>query len=257
MTVGCIELTRHARGKIGLSMKAQLLAGLLLALTLTTACHKRFDSGPKPPPAPKTFSSFDVGNDAATAFPPHAIRFMEADVGQILALYQELSGRSLIRSPRVPMTTKITFDNQTPLTRTEALQALDNVLAAGEIVMVYSGTHYVKVIALSEVRSETGPVIKLPPDRLPESSSFLIYVVKLKHISPEDAVSILTPYTKLPNSLIGIRDSNMLTLRDYSANVRRMLQVLNEIDRAPAPGSEKAAEQNLKRAPGSNPPRRP
>jgi general secretion pathway protein D len=238
-------------------MKAQLLAGLLLALTLVTACNKRSGSvpGPVPAPAPKTFSSFDVGNAAATAFPPHAIRFMEADAGQILALYQELSGRSLIRSPRVPMTTKITFDNQTPLTRTEALQALDNVLAAGEIVMVYFGTQYVKVIAPSEVGSETGPVVELPPDRLPESSSFLIYVVKLKHISPQDAVPALMPFAKLPNSIIGMRDSNVLTLRDYSANVRRMLQVLDEIDHAP--GFKKTAEQLFKPASGSNSPRRP
>jgi len=174
-------------------MKAQLLTGLFLALTLVTACHKRSGSAPEPAPKPKTFSSFDVGSDTATTFAPHTIRFTEADAGQILALYQELSGRSLIRSPKVSMTTKITFDNQTPLTRTEALQALDNVLAANGIVMVYFGTQYVKVIAPSEVGSETGPVIELPPERLPESSSFLVYLVKLKHVRPEDAVPVLVP----------------------------------------------------------------
>ena len=153
------------------------------------------------------------------------------------------------------MTAKITFDNQTPLTHAEALQALDNVLAANGIVMVYFGTQYVKVIAPSEVGSETGPVVELPPDRLPESSSFLIYVVKLKHISPQDAVPALMPFAKLPNGIIGMKDGNVLTLRDYSANVRRMLQVLDEIDHAP--GFKKAAEQLFKQAPGSSPPRRP
>jgi len=236
-------------------MKAQWLAGLLLALTLVTACNKRSGSVPERALASKTFSSFDVANDTATAFRPHMIRFMEADAGQILALYQELSGRSLIRSPKVPMTTKITFDNQTPLTRTEALQALDNVLAVNGIVMVYFGTQYVKVMATSEVGFETGPVVELPPDRLPESSSFLVYVVKLKHISPQDAVPALVPFAKLPNGIIGMRDSNVLTLRDYSANVRRMLQVLDEIDHAP--GFKKTAEQIFKPASGSNPPRRP
>jgi type II secretory pathway component GspD/PulD (secretin) len=245
----------NTHGKIGLCMKTQLLMGLLLTLTLVTACNKRSGSVPEPAPKPKTFSSFDVGSDTATAFPPHAIRFVEADAGQVLAFYQELSGRSLIRSPRVPMTTKITFDNQTSLTRTEALQALDNVLSANGIVMVYFGTQYVKVIAPSEVISETGPVIELPPDRLPESSSFLLYLVKLKHIRPEDAVPLLVPYAKLPNGIIGMRDSNVLTLRDYSANVRRMLQVLDEIDQGP--GFKKTAEQIFKPATGANPPRRP
>jgi general secretion pathway protein D len=236
-------------------MKTKLFTGLLLTFTLMTACNKRPEPTPQAPPRPKTFSSFDVGNDATTAFPPHAIRFVEADVVQILSTYQELSGRSLIRSPRVPITTKITFDNQTPLTRTEALQALDTVLVANGIVMVYFGTQYVKVIAPSEVISETGPVIELPADQLPESSSFLLYVVKLKYIDASDAVPALTPFAKLPNSIIGMRDSNVLMLRDYSSNVRRMLQVMNEMDHPP--GFKKAAEQIFKPAPGSNASRRP
>ena len=86
-----------------------------------------------------------------------------------------------------------------------------------------------------------------------ESSSFLIYLVKLKHIDPHDAVSALTPFAKLPNSIIGMRDSNVLTLRDYSANVRRMLQVLDEIDQEP--GFKKTVEELFK-PPASNPPRR-
>jgi type II secretory pathway component GspD/PulD (secretin) len=236
-------------------MNTKTLAGLLLTLTLVTACNKPSGQVPEPAPTPKTFSSFDVRNDTATAVAPHMVRFLETDVGQVLALYQELSGRSLIRSPQVPMTTKITFDNQTALTRTEALQALDNVLAANGIVMVYFGTKYVKVMTLREVTSETGPVVELPPDRLPESSSFLVYVVKLKHISPQDAIPALLPFAKLPNGIIGMKDSDLLTLRDYSANVRRMLQVLDEIDHSP--GFKKAAEQLFKPAPASNPPRRP
>lgn len=255
MAIRCIELNTGAR--IDQAMKTKLLTGVL-ALVLTTACNERSGSVPEPATVPKpkskTFSSFDVANDTATVLAPHMVRFTEADLGQVLEFYQELSGRSLIRSPKVSMNSKITFDNQTPLTRTEALQALDNVLAANGIVMVYFGTQYVKVMVPSEVVSETSPVIELPPDRLPESSSFLIYVVKLKHISPQDAVAILTPYAKLPNSILGIRDSNLLTLRDYSANVRRMLQVLEEIDRAP--GFKKTAEHLFKPAPASTPPRR-
>jgi type II secretory pathway component GspD/PulD (secretin) len=250
-----IELIGNAREQLALPMNVQLLTGCLLALMLVTACNKHARSAPESAPGPKTYSSFDASSGTNASFPPHSIRFVQADLEQVLALYQEVSGRSLIRSPRVPMTTKITFDSATPLTRVEALQALDNVFAANGIVMVYFGTQYVKVIAPPEASSETGPVIELPPERLPESSSFLLYVVKLKHISPQDAVPALMPFARLPNGIIGMKDSNLLTLRDYSANVRRMLQVLDEIDHAP--GFKKTAEQLFKPTPASNPPRRP
>lgn len=181
------------------------------------------------------------------------IHFQEADVSQVLAVYQELSGRSLIRSPRVPMSIKITFENVTPLSRVEVLQALDNVFAANGIVMVYLGTKYVKVISAVEAASETGPVVELPPEQLPDSSSFLLYIVRLNHRTPQEVMPGLMPFAKLPNGIIGMNNENLLILRDYSSNVRRMLQVLEEIDRGP--GLQKTAEKLLKR--NAAPSRRP
>ena len=158
------------------------------------------------------------------------MRFVDADVSQVLALYEQLSGRTLIRSPLVPMTTKITFENATPLTRVEALQALDTVLAANGIVMVAFGTKYVKVLTPKELMGEPGPVVELPADQLPDSSSYVVYVVKLRKLTPSDAVSILSPFSKLPNSIVGMKNSDLLILRDYSSNVRRMVQVLEEAE---------------------------
>ncbi len=226
-------------------MKAQLIAGLLLTLTFVAACNKRSGSGPESAPGPKTYSSFDTTSGTNAPLPAHSIHFVQADLEQVLAVYQELSGRSIIRSPAVPPI-KITFDNATPLTRVEALQALDNVLAANKIVMVYFGTKYVKVILAGEVSSESGPVVELPPELLPDSSSFLIYVVKLKNLKAEDAVSALMPFAKLPNGLIGMRGRDLLILRDYSSNVRRMVQILEELDADPnSPGAVQRMFQKL------------
>jgi general secretion pathway protein D len=168
--------------------------------------------------------------------PVGSVRFESAELAQVLKLYQEVSGRSIIRSPNVPEI-KVTFENVTPLTRVELLQALDNVLAANNIAMVYLGTKYVKAVPAAQAAQEPGPVVELSPNQLPESSSYLTYIVKLKNIPAEKANSILQPFAKLPNSIVAIRGEQILILRDYSANVKRMLKVLEEVENAPRPPS--------------------
>lgn len=159
------------------------------------------------------------------------MRFVEADLGQVLALYQELSGRSIIRSPSLPPNLKISFENRTAMSRAEGLQALDNVLAAQNIATVYLGTRYVKVVPSAQASQESAPVMEMAWHELPDSSSYLIYIVKLKHLAPEQATGILQPFAKLPNSIIGVRGSDVMILRDYSSNVRRMMQVLEIADK--------------------------
>jgi hypothetical protein len=50
-------------------------------------------------------------------------------------------------------------------------------------------------------------------------------------------VSIAQPFANLPNSIIAMRGSGILTLRDYSSNVRRMVEVLEKAEaNVPSPG---------------------
>jgi len=213
------------------NMKQILLASSVLVLALAAGCDKNLGSKRAAPVGPPTFSSFDAPG-GTNAIPARMIRYVEADIAQIFALYQELSGRSLIRSPMVPMTVKISFENTTSLTRVEALQALDNIFAANNIVMVYLGTRYVKAVTSAQVASEPGPVVEMPWRELPDSSSYVTYIAKMKHLPPEQAVATLQPFAKLPNSIIAMKGSDIIILRDYSSNVRRMMEILERVDKA-------------------------
>lgn len=213
------------------------ITSTLLALLLLAGCRPTKTAngqrGAKEPPA---LSSFDSPHRNETSMPTGSVRVEAAELGQVLKLYQEVSGRSVIRSPNVP-DIKVTFENATSLTRVELLQALDTVLAANNIVMVYLGTKYVKVVPAAQAHQEPGPVVELPPDQLPESSSYLTYIVKLEMIPAEQAIPIVQPFARMPNSIIGAKGEQILILRDYSANVKRMLKVLEEVENAPRPPS--------------------
>ena len=223
----------------------------LAFLTASGCCRLRPDS--KAVEArPRTYSSFDRPASAGRVFPARTIRFEEAELGQVLAMYAEVSGRSVIRGADLPEV-KLTFTNQSPMGRVEVLRALDTVLAAQGVTAVYQGSQYVKVVPAKDATKEPGPIVELPPDQLPDSSSFLIYVVRLKRLDHSRAAAALVQFAKLPNSIIamgsrgangdpskrglpdlpaigGATDPSILILRDYSSNVRRMLQVLQKLE---------------------------
>jgi hypothetical protein len=125
----------------------------------------------------------------------------------------------------------------------------------------YLGTSYVKVVPQAGASSEAGPVFDGPWRQLPDSSSFVIYIAKLKtvsakdaasvlenyfegltkppylllkHFSCEDAVSLIAPFAKLPNSIMAVKGSGVLVLRDYASNVRRMMDVLERLEASAA-----------------------
>jgi general secretion pathway protein D len=161
--------------------------------------------------------------------PAKMMAFQEADVSQVLEVYAILTGKTLLRSPQVPMTAKITVRNETALTHQEGIDALNTILGLNGIAMIPEGEKFIKVIPEGGVANAATPfstnLVDLRPSMTPVAQ---IYI--LKNLTPEDANSILTPYAKLPNSIVGVRGSPVLVLRDYAENVQRMLEILEKVD---------------------------
>jgi len=236
-------------------MKHALPGCFALALLVAAGCGNRpqNEATPQRAAGPRTLSSFDRPGAGDKTVPPGAIHFEQADLGQVLALYADVSGRSIIRAGNLP-DVKLTFSNQGAMTHVEVLRALDTVLAAQNIATVLLGAQYVKVVPASAAAAEAGPVIELPADQLPDSASFVIYIVKLRKITANQAISSIQPFAKLPNSivavnvgggrhpsaganlsklpasLLGMSDGSVLILRDYASNVKRMLQVIDALE---------------------------
>lgn len=184
--------------------------------------------------AEETYTSVDrpSGAKGAEIFPAGLIKFEDADLNQVLNTYSDLSQRSIVRSTALPAA-KVTIRSQTPLTRIEALQALDSVLAQNGIVMIPQGTKFVKAVARNAAVHESPPVVDLPREELPDCGTYITYIVEVKHQQPRDLAASLQPFASMPNSILGVDHAGLIVLRDFASNVRRMLEVLERIDKAP------------------------
>jgi type II secretory pathway component GspD/PulD (secretin) len=209
---------------------------LLLALLCLGIVGCATPSEPRPDTShPQTFSSFDVtGNRSVPrGFPPGSLNFQNADLTMVLAVYQEISQRTVIRPSTLPAPT-ISVRNQTPLSRVEALQLLDTVLAENGIAMVLMGPTGIKAVPLAQAAQSSPPEITLPWRSLPDSGSYMMRTVQLKKLRPSEVVPVLMPFSKAPGAVLAIDSRHQLILRDFSANVRKMLQVLEDLESQPS-----------------------
>jgi general secretion pathway protein D len=91
----------------------------------------------------------------------------------------------------------------------------------------------VKALAEAQSAQAAQRFNELPHDLLPEAGSLVTHVVQLKNAVPTEIQLALQAFAKLPNSILAINSTSMLVLRDYAENVKRMLEILEQIDIVP------------------------
>ena len=169
---------------------------------------------------------------AEEVYPPGLIKFSEADLGQVLDIYQELIGRTLLKAGALPPA-KITVKSQTPLTRSEAINMLDTILAMNQIATTIQGTKFIKVVPAPQAAQEAEKFNDIPWELLPEAAKIVTHIVQLKNALPNDVQQVIQPFAKLPQSIITVPSTSMLVLRDYAENVKRMLEMIEKVDVVP------------------------
>jgi general secretion pathway protein D len=148
-------------------------------------------------------------------------------------VYQELTGRTVLRPTSLPAT-KISIKTQTPLTRKEAIAALDTILAMNQITMIDQGDKFVKAVAEATANTQAKPFSDRSPEELEETTRYITQIVHLTNALPREVAPALQPLAKLPgSSIMAIDSSSILVLRDYEENIKRMLELIEKIDVVP------------------------
>jgi len=161
--------------------------------------------------------------------PPGYINFVSVDLNQVLQIYAELVGRTILR-PANLASAPIILKTQTELTKAEAIQALNAVLALNNIAVINVAEKFVKVVPITQAPTEAAAWHTNGATSLPEMGQYLTHVVQLKYARPTEMVPILQAFGKVPNSVFPIESSQILVLRDYTENVKRMLEMIERVD---------------------------
>ena len=162
--------------------------------------------------------------------PPGMLKLQKADLDQVLLLYSSFVGRTILRPATLP-TPQITFMAETPLTKHEAVQALDAVLGMNGVGMIPVGEKFVKAVPIANVNQQGAPFGKELAEDLPEMGQYVTHIVQLKYVKPTEMMQALTPFASaIPTPILAVDGSQILILRDFAENVKRMLELITKID---------------------------
>ncbi len=153
------------------------------------------------------------------------------DIEQVLPFYSKLVNRTILRGTALPAG-KISLVAQTPLTKSEAIAALDAVLGMNGIAMVNIGEKFVKAVPAGNANQAGAPLNRGNATNLAELGGYMTHVEQLKYTKPSEIVPLLQPFASTigASAIFAIDSSQILVLRDYTENVKRMLELIKEID---------------------------
>jgi len=181
------------------------------------------------PPPPVVTSSLSTNASTEEVVPAGAINFPAVDINEVMKIYAEYVNRTILRPTTLPGI--ITLKNQTALTKREVVQALDAVLALNGVSVIPVGEKFIKVVPSAQANQTAAAFNKQEAKDLPELGSYVTHVVQLRFVKPSELVTVLQPFaSQIPNPILPIDGSSILVLRDYTENVKRMLELISEVD---------------------------
>ncbi len=162
------------------------------------------------------------------------IDFRGADLNQVLAIYADLKNRTILRPSTLNAAQQIVLQTRGTLTRKEAIQALDTVLSLNGVSVVDVGDKFCEVVPAAQ-GGQVGAPIGTDTNayqRLPDMGQYVQYAIQLNYVKPTELVPVLTPFASpgLQGGILPFDTTQMLVLRDYTPNVKRMLEMIKKID---------------------------
>jgi general secretion pathway protein D len=182
-------------------------------------------------PAPATAGANSATTSASSeeeTIPAGMIDFEGVDVGEVLKVYSKLVGRTLLRAG-LP-SAQIILKTETPLTKSEAIEALQAVLSLNGISVVNVGDKFVKVLQSDQAATAGAAFSEDSASQLPDLGAYVTRIVQLKYTKPTEMMPLITPFAKLPNAVVAFDSNGILVLRDNAENVKRMMQMIERVD---------------------------
>ncbi|MEO6054062.1 MAG: hypothetical protein ABIP97_08635, partial [Chthoniobacterales bacterium] len=126
-----------------------------------------------------------------------SISFPNSPVGDVLAYYQKLTGKQIIRDNKLADINVTIFANDV-MTREQAAQFIESALLLNGVALVNAGSNTLKALNTTQNKpsSEVVPLIS-GADNIPQSDAIISYFMPLKYLNPDEALKIFTTHVKL------------------------------------------------------------
>ncbi len=155
----------------------------------------------------------------------HTLNVRDADIRAFIADAAEVTGRTFIVDARVNGTVSVVSDR--PLSRSEYFEIFLSTMRANGLVAIptSNGAYRIQPVAGSAAQASPGN------SRTARRDQFVTDVFRLKSIDATSAAESLRPLVSNEGSLTANLAANTVIIADFADNVRRIRQLVAQIDK--------------------------
>ena len=174
-------------------------------------------------------TQFETGVEFEPRNPNYRVAFSleDADLPELVRVIGQLTGKRFIFGGKIRNIKATVFSPQ-KVTVAEAYQAFLSILETNGLTVVPHG-RFLKIVETAGVATQTTPTYG-PNQGAPSEDRYVTRMHRLGHVSADDVANVLGHFKTKDGDITVYGPGNMLIITDTGTNIRRMMQIVEDID---------------------------
>lgn len=206
-----------------------LVAIVLVGLAPFAAAQPSPAGMPGPSPAAAALVPIPPAGDGDATI--GALKLSDDDLPRVLDALETLTGRSVIRPQQLP-TPKFTFNSRGPISKRDAIIALESLLSLNNIAVAPLGEKFIKVVVITNIKTEAPELVLGTLRDCPPSGRIVSKLFRLEHLDTNSFQTQVQPFLSPGfGAVVPFQNSNTLLVTDTISNLQRLEYVLEQVDK--------------------------
>lgn len=160
-----------------------------------------------------------------------SIKLSDSTLATVLDLLEQLTGRSVVRPQQLP-TPMFTFNSHGPITKRDAIIAIESLLSLNNIAVAPLGEKFIKVVVITNIRTEAPELVVGSLRDQPPSGQIVSKLFRIQHLDTTTFQNQVQPFLSPGfGAVVPFQNSNTLLVTDTISNLQRLEYVLEQVDK--------------------------
>lgn len=171
---------------------------------------------------------------AATGDETVVINFSNANMKEVIKVFEQYTGERFLFDEAVVARRQINLLSGKPIPVDSIIDVFESILEVQGLTLVKSGeprAELFKIVEIGKVAGKPTPLFKSDNlDDIPDRERVVTLIYQLKFIQAGDVAAAFKNMTSVPEGIQAIASANILRITDYASNVKRIGDLLAELD---------------------------
>ncbi|MEX2205068.1 MAG: type II secretion system secretin GspD [Myxococcota bacterium] len=153
--------------------------------------------------------------------------FQDAEITEVIGVIAQATGKNFLYDDRVRG--RVTVISPEPVTADEAYRVFESILQVKGFTTVPSPGGILKIVPLRDAKEN--PLDTVTGDRpLENRDLFITRLIPLRFVKAEQISETIKPLVSKEASVISYAPTNTMIITDSAANIRRLVNIIDQID---------------------------